>query len=460
MNKSEVERLLLDPEGLKRLADAGSTIRESVGFERADSEPRTAVRSVGRSPYAVRATAEETAATDRRNINRKSILANIGTVLSELAGKAPQAALAHLTEKYREDPSETTEFLVQDAINRLTHVGELDAESVELVHQAIETLTSVKLPSQQDAKYKDSIWSRLYQHSDFKGRSYLAYLGPSSVYSALRKQALQNVDLHDRISSLTLDASAGEERGDCILFEHDRFFGRFASIRTNVNDPTQAVPVTYVGDTMNDRTSSVLLVRRFSNESMMALGNPITKALIGNIIGDVKKIEKLRGDPVFTWDMWPTGGDEHPNDPDKRFIQIKIPVEIDVNNWFNYDAEIWLWFYLYIGDTALYFGDGGALKGYLAHYGAWVESGLISGSVLDGIMDALPGKFGEIDALLDTQLSAVNGNAPFTDVHLLPGDQTLFDTQPYMEGHVEDNVTVVLLKSPSPVFTTSSVAVL
>jgi hypothetical protein len=279
------------------------------------------------------------------------------------------------------------------------------------------------------------------------------------VYSGIRKQALQNVDLHDRISSLTLDASAGEERGDCILFEHDRYFGRFASIRTNVNDPTQAVPVTYIGDTMNDRTSSVLLVRRFENESMQALGNPISQALIANIIEDVKKIEKLRGDPVFTWDMWPTGGDEHPNDPDKRFIQIKIPVEIDVNNWFNYNAEIWLWFYLYIGDTGLYLGDGGALKGYLAHYGAWVEGGLISDSVLDGIMDALPDKFGEIDSLLNTQLSAVNANAPFTGVHLLPGDQTLFDTQPYLEGHVEDNVTVVLLKSPPQVLTTSSVAV-
>jgi hypothetical protein len=58
--------------------------------------------------------------------------------------------------------------------------------------------------------------------------------------------------------------------------------------------------------------------------------------------------------------MWPTGGDSHPNDPDKRFVQIKIPVVIDVPDWFDYDAEIWLWFYLYIGATPL---GGGNLRG-------------------------------------------------------------------------------------------------
>ena len=154
-----------------------------------------------------------------------------------------------------------------------------------------------------------------------------------------------------------------------ILFQNDRFFGRFTGIRTN-SDPTQQVSVSYVGDFINDRTSSLLLVRRAAKEELRALGDPISKAVITDIIGGVKKIKRLTGDPIFTWDMWPTGGDDHPNDPDKRFVQIKIPVEIEVNNWFNYDAEIWLWFYLYL--------SAGYLAGYLAYYGAEVEGGLIS----------------------------------------------------------------------------------
>ena len=460
MRKSEIERMLLEPEGLKKLADTGNMIKESIRVEGIATKPNTDVRAVGPSPFAVRATPEEIKANDLRNIQRRSLLANIGKSFPELANKTPQRVLEILTDKYRKDPLEINEFLIQDAINRLTHVGELDAESEKLVYKAIETLTSVKLSSQENVQYKDSIWSRLYQHSDFKGRSVFAYLGPNSTYSSIRKSFLQNVDLHDRISSLTLDASVGEERGDCILFQHDRFFGRFTSIRTDINDPTQNVPVSYVGDPMNDRASSILMVRRFSNESVRALGDPISKALISNIVSDVKKIKELKGDPIFTWDMWPTGGDEHPNDPDKRFIQIKIPVEIEVNNWFNYDAEIWLWIYLYIGDVHEYQGPGGALLGYLAYYGAKVEDGLISGSVLDGIMEALPEKFGDIDSLLNTQLSIVNANAPYTDTYLLPGDQTLFNDKKFLEGHVEDNVSVVLLKSPPQVFAASSVALL
>jgi hypothetical protein len=208
---------------------------------------------------------------------------------------------------------------------------------------------------------------------------------------------------------------------------------------------------------MNDRTSSVLLARRFSNERVRAIGDPVSKALIANIVADVGKVERLRGDPVFTWDMWPDGGDSHPNDPDKRFVQIKIPVEIDVNNWFNYDAEIWLWFYLYIGQPSRpLFGEGGELRGHLAHYGAWVEGGIISDKVLDGIMDALPSQFGAIEMLLNTLVGSVNAAAPFTNVFLLPGDQSQFVDARYLEGHVDDNVSVVLLKTAPPVLTQAS----
>jgi hypothetical protein len=65
--------------------------------------------------------------------------------------------------------------------------------------------------------------------------------------------------LDDQISSLELDARQGEFRGDVILFEDDRLFGRFTSIRTTINDATRLVSVSYVGDPINDRTSSVLL---------------------------------------------------------------------------------------------------------------------------------------------------------------------------------------------------------
>jgi hypothetical protein len=442
MRRAEIERILLDPQALRRFSRNAAGLRSSISASAGSSNPARKVRSAGQTPLFVRASPDVIRANDRANIRRRGIFAGIGQFCPELANQNALQALSTLIEEYQNSPSEAGQYLAQDAINRLTLAGELDRDSRKAVSKAVDVLTSVRLPGQAENQPKDSIFSNLYEHSDFRGRSMFAYLGPDAIYAAVQKSYLELVDLHDRISSLKLNSSLGESRGDVILFQDERFFGRFTALRTNAN-PTQEVAASYIGDFINDRTSSLMLVRRFGEESTRALGDPITKALIGNIVAGAEGVKELRGDPVFTWDMWPTGGDSHPNDPDKRFIQIKVPVEIEVNNWFNYNAEIWLWFYLYI--------DGGFLRGYLAYYGAEVEGGIVSGSVLEDIMAALPEKFGEIETTLATFLETINGASrlpilgPFTSVYLLPGDQTQFTGQ-FMEGNVSDNVTVVLTR--------------
>jgi hypothetical protein len=438
---------LLDPEGLKRLADSARAARLGASPV-VQFNPTSKVRNAGPTAFAVRATPEEIRATDRTSVRRRSILADIGKFIPDLENADPRNALAILTEEYQEHPSQDGQFLVQDAINRIAHVGEVDGESKKVVSRAIEILTSVKLPGQGGDGAKDSIWSNLYEHPDSRGRSLFAYLGPDSIYQSIQQSYLQGIGLNDQISSLALNASQDEFRGDVIMFQDDRFFGRFTSIRTTINNPTQPVSVSYVGDSINDQTSSVLLVRRYSDETTRVLGDANAKAVIKSIISGTHGVRELRGDPIFTWDMWPIGGDSHPNDPEKRFIQVKIPVVINVPDWFDYDAEIWLWFYLYI--------SGGYLQGYLAAYGAWVEGGLKSQDVLNGIMDALPDQFGAIETTLNAELSTVNGTSrlasklavlgPFSTVYLLPGDQNQF-TGMAMEGDVEDNVTVVLVRN-------------
>ncbi len=454
MERQEIERILLDAEALERFVDRAKLLIPPDGPVALTAERTSQIRPASTTPYARRADEEAIRLTDMARIQQRGLLADAGRVLPELVGQSPDKALSILVEKYKQDPSQQNQFLVQDAINRLTHVASLDAKRQKLVAEAIKVLTSVKLESQGEAEAKDSVWSNLYEHSDFEGRSIFAYLGPNSIYQSIRGNSLKNVDLHDRISSLTLDASTGEVRGDVILFQHDRFFGRFTAVRTNASNPTQQVSVSYVGGHINDRTSSILLVRRFADELVYSLGTLGAGQQIVNAIADVEKIKKVKGDPILTWDMWPTGGDAHPNDPDKRFIQVKIPVEIEVNNWFNYDAELWLWFYLYI--------QTGQLRGYTAWYGAKVEGGIISGSVLDDVMDALEDKIGDIDSLLDSFLSIANLGAspfvlgPYSAVYLLPGDQTLF-AGPALEGHVEDDVSIVLVKRPLPSIVTNSV---
>jgi hypothetical protein len=174
---------------------------------------------------------------------------------------------------------------------------------------------------------------------------------------------------------------------------------------------------------------------------MAALGDNLTKSVISGIIEGIDGVSMREGrEPIFTWDMWPTGfigDDPHPNDPNKRFVHVKIPVLVNPPDWpWDYHAEILFWFYLYISNEKL--------RGHLAYYGASVSPGTISDQVLEGIMEKLPEKFGVIDNSLNSKLDSINLNAPFRHVYLLPGNQSLFTGNTY-EGHVEDNVTVILV---------------
>jgi hypothetical protein len=449
MERFEIERMLLDERQAKELSDTARRLKERLDGGSLSTRPRSRIQRVSTSPSSLKATPQQIDANDRTNIQRRSMLADIGKVLPELGELSAQEALEALTRRYSSQPTEPNSYLIQDAINRLTHVGELNEHEKTLVSNAIDALTTVNRPDQPPTADNDSVYSAFYQHSDFKGRSIFAYLGPDSTYASIRKSTLDSVDLNDSISSLRLDATAGEVRGDVLLFQDDRFFGRFTQIRAQGGSTTSA---TYVGTHINDRTSSILLVHRTAEEVFQPLGNPISTALIRNMVAEIEGIRNLRGDPIFTWDMWPTGGDNHPNDPDKRLVQIKVPIRVDVPNWFDYDAEIWLWIYMYIGYSfpAAQTLAPGALRGYVSHYGAWVEAGVKSEDVLDAVMAGIESMLGDFDALISAQLSIVNNAGPFSTVYLLPGDQTSFSGAA-LESHVADNVTVVLTKASDPV---------
>ena len=235
-------------------------------------------------------------------------------------------------------------------------------------------------------------------------------------------------NMNDKVSSLYVDAHASEYSGDVYLFEHDRFFGRYTKHSTTPGSPSVAHWVNYVGDFINDRTSSVLVVRRWPNEFAISLGSLGLSDRIQTYVASVPRISP-RGAPVITWDMWPEGGDSHPNDPTRKFIHIKIPVRVDVPDWFDYDAEIWYWLYPYI--------TGGHLRGYVAYYGAWVESGVKSGRILDAIMAALPPTVGTINTELASLLEITEAFGGFERVYLLPGTNDA-------RGRTTDDVTIVL----------------
>jgi hypothetical protein len=134
--------------------------------------------------------------------------------------------------------------------------------------------------------------------------------------------------------------------------------------------------------------------------------------------------------------MWPEGpeqgADAHPNAPDKAFLYIRIPISVDVPNWFDYDAEVRYWVYLYVDGT-------GILRAHLEGYGAWVEGGIITGTVLARLMERIDPTRDTVRAFVDGAMNTANLLGPFESVYFLPGRHDAI-------GHTDDDVSIVLVR--------------
>jgi hypothetical protein len=210
-----------------------------------------------------------------------------------------------------------------------------------------------------------------------------------------------------------------------IIFQDKNFRGRYGRF---VGTPGTTEYTNYVGSFLNDRTSSILSVRRFNPEKevVVSLGSLGLREKITEYADGIDRVS-LRGNPILTWDMWPSFS------PSKRYIYLRIPVRIDVPNWFDYDAEIRYWIYLYVNSA-------GNLIAYVDYYGCWVESGVKSGSISDKIMEALPGTLGTINTELANSIGLVAPLlGPLERQYFLPG--TAGST-----GNTDDDITLVLVK--------------
>lgn len=275
-----------------------------------------------------------------------------------------------------------------------------------------------------------TLWARVYEHNDFNGRS--GYMGllygtPARTYGQFTKSWFDSVHLHDRVSSVRSGASGWEQGGWLYLFQHDHYRGRFARFWCS---PGATHETHSLGSqNMNDRATTGLLIRQFSSQlPPIALGNfgtPSLRDQIETFVGAIPRI-RMRGDVVVTWDMWPSFS------ASRKYVYIRVPVRVDVPNWFDYDAEIRLWVYLYLDQN-------GKVRGFLNWYGAWVEGGILTGKILDRIMGALPGQVGTINNLIASSLSGLDALS-FVRLYYLPG------TGNGATGHTDDDVSIVLVK--------------
>jgi hypothetical protein len=423
MKKQELEKLLLDCDRLKDLCEQMHRCRPCKPGD-SSGKPKTRLAAVPRDQT------REPGPDDTRP-NRTFLGVPYKKEDLFRSGMSAEEQLREAVEQYRKEPSVKGAILIEMAINRIGISGRTDVAAVE---QAKKLLAEKRKRKGKGGGFQgDNVTGTIYQHSDFHGASLFLNLSVGGLLTGFLN--LSAFNFHDRVSSAEHSASPDEVGGRLILFQTDRFRDRYVKLEANGGDNPR---LSSLGSFMNDRTSSVLIYRKSPNEVVQPLGDLVSPSQIRDAVSGQEDLSP-RGDPVLTWDLFPDGGDGHPNETGKMYVWVRIPVEVEVNNWFNYDAEIRFWIYLDVTQD-------GQLRARAEYYGAWVEGGILTDDILDdlmgdeGIVTALP----QVRSMLEVATTLANLGAPYSNVYLLPGRNE-------DRGHTNDDVTVVLVQGmPSP----------
>lgn len=360
---------------------------------------------------------------------------HLDLVFPDLVQGSPERTLEAAMERFVASPGDDNAVVLQMAMNRLSSSEARRDRHTEALLAAKHLLSG---DGEVSPDASDNIFFEAYEHADFGGHSFFTSMTPGWAY--WRVPDFRAVNLvytqrraNDLFSSVELGASTHEVGGQVVFFEHIHYDGRYLNVAVRPEWPNNTQKIPFLGHAFNDITSSALIVRRFANETEpVPIGRLVNRQAIVDTVNRTWRVE-ASGDPVLTWDLWPTGNRNagvHPHDPDRTFIHVEIPVTI---NWPTayYAAQIHYWIYLYVSN--------GRIQGHVAHWGYWVEGGFYTQNIVDRLKNSIPEKIGDIDAMVRAGLNLANLNSPYRFTYYLPGrnDYT---------GHVRDDVSVVAVR--------------
>ncbi|NLI41110.1 MAG: hypothetical protein GX421_08030 [Caldisericales bacterium] len=254
---------------------------------------------------------------------------------------------------------------------------------------------------------------------------------------------------------------------EVILFQNKNYKGRFKRFHCKGDGSFADATYNYIGDFMNNRTSSLLIVKHRDNEMEVSLTDiKIKHKKIKDLIEEMFSIKKhtehmhkdvvkvfgvtiedvdvnvysgLEKKPVITWDMW------NPHIyalDDYKMIKIEIPIETKIHyhagGFFNcsgtqiYHSNIIYWIYPYIDMNH-------KLKAHVDMYDQETKEDSNFTSIVEEKMFQEAGKHvDKINSYLKDAVSALSG-LNFKYLYLLPGDGG-------NHGYTEDGVIMMLQK--------------
>ena len=264
-----------------------------------------------------------------------------------------------------------------------------------------------------------SVTATLWEHRDFRGFSKTTNV--KHRYRWNRWGATNDVFSSFRAWSIG-------DRGNAYAFEHIDFDGTFAAL--NVGGAFTSSWWSYFGF-LNDTISSSLVIARepADREIEVPLKQQVSSQFKSLFDAETAGTQlRRRGEPRVYATLFPG------YDIKRVFATINQDLTVVLENWSDYDANVRY-------DVEFYLANG-RLRGYARWSHVWVEAGVFSDGVYDGIAPKLHAAKSKITTAIQSQLDLFGGRT-FRDVYLLPGPRPDMDQFGFIARHDDEVVLVV-----------------
>lgn len=303
-----------------------------------------------------------------------------------------------------------------------------------------------------------SAMSWLHSQSNQGGSGTLFGLAHDERYRRIPSSLLQTHGVTPSVGSASVFESGNVESLQMLFGPPSSWFSLpdYTGGLQQIGNPQGSGSTREVNVPSNLHATSALLVgtHRGGNwEARISLRQQLLDEWVQTIDDQLSGSQASRsGEPVMTWEMFPRNV-SHLHE-DRMYLRIRQNIDIEIDWWPDYEA--WLQYHL-----RLYINGAGNVRGHVARWEYWVESGAKASSISDRLEPKVVAGMETINDQLTEMLSDFDSHT-FSDLYYLPGNQTLgalsgldgFDMgggvtvvtegAPDMSGMTTDDVTVVL----------------
>lgn len=268
-----------------------------------------------------------------------------------------------------------------------------------------------------------AVFSEFFKHRDFNGNLETFTLNNNYRYWWIKFGST----LRNEISSLRAHAYGGL-KGNLYAMSENNFSGKYVSLNMQAGWTSRW---NYIGDSFNDDIESALLINRSPREMEIELKDLIVPDFLEGFDAETRGTPVTRkGDPKVFTTFWPGFA------PDRNFVSIEQDLNVEVDWWPDYSAQVRYDIYLYLNSS-------GNVWGYSYYPYVWVEGGIFSKKIFNELYPKLKNGAHTLTEKIQAKLSLLSFRR-FRGLYLLPAGKPSANFGD--RGHTKDNSTLVLVE--------------